>query len=145
VGLLVLHAAGTLWELHGERQESARLDEEVARVYGTIFPGQSPGPAPRRAIEARLEAVAGGGSQSGELMPLLAALAAARQNVPTARLEAVNFKPGSLQLRVSAPDAATLEQYSLALRAGGYQANVASGNQNPDGFQGMIDVTESGT
>jgi type II secretion system protein L len=145
LGLLVLHAAGTLWDLRSQRLESARLDAEISRVFGTIFPGQGPGPAPRRAIEARLQAVAGGAGQSGELMPLLAAVAAARQNVPAARLEAVTFKPGALQLKISAPDAATLEQYSQALRAGGYGANVASGSQKPSGFEGMIDVTETGT
>lgn len=145
LGLLLLHAAGTLWEVRRQSQESARLDDEISRVYGTIFPGQSPGPAPRRAIEARLQEVAGGAGQNGELMPLLAALSAARQNVPSARLESVSFKPGTLQLKVSAPDAATLEQYSQALRAGGYGANVASGSQSPAGFQGTIDVTETGT
>jgi general secretion pathway protein L len=145
LGLLLLHTAGTLWQLRQQNQESARLDAEISRVYGSIFPGQSPGPAPRRAIEARLQAVAGGGAQSGELMPMLAALAAARQNVPAARLESMNFRPGTLQLRLSAPDAATLEQYSQALKAGGYGANVSSGNQGPSGFEGVIDVTESGT
>lgn len=145
LGLLVLHTAGTLWELRRQNQESARLAEEISRVYGTIFPGQSPGPAPRRAIEARLQAVAGGGVQGGELMPMLAALAAARQNVPSARLESMNFRQGTLQLRVSAPDAATVEQYNQALKAGGYGANVASGGQSPAGFEGVIDVTEPGT
>jgi general secretion pathway protein L len=145
LGLLLLHTAGTLWELRRQNQESARLNDEISRVYGSIFPGQSPGPAPRRAIEARLQAVAGGGAQSGELMPMLAALAAARQNVPSARLESMNFRPGTLQLRVAAPDAATLEQYSQALKAGGYGANVSSGSQSPSGFEGVIDVTEAGT
>lgn len=145
LGLLVLHTAGTLWDLRRQNQESVRLTEEISRVYGSIFPGQSPGPAPRRAIEARLQAVAGGGAQSGELMPMLAAVAAARQNVPSARLESMNFRQGTLQLRISAPDATTLEQYSQALKAGGYGANVSSGSQGPAGFEGVIDVTESGT
>ena len=78
-------------------------------------------------------------------MPLLAALSAARQNVPVASLEGITFKPGELQLKLSAPDAATLEQFSQALRAGGYAAQVSSGRQHEGGFEGQIDMKESGT
>jgi general secretion pathway protein L len=140
-GLLVLHAGGTLWELRKSSQQAAVLDEEIARVYGTIFPGQSPGPGLRRALEGRLKAAAGAGSPRGELTSLLAALAAAHQNVPVARLDSMSFKPGALQLKLSAPDAATLEQFSQALRAGGYGASVVSGGQTEGGFEGQIDMT----
>ena len=145
VGLLLLHAAGSMWELRQLRATAATLDGEIERVYGAIFPGQRPGAAPRRALETRMRTVADGGSPAGELMPLLAALSAARQNVPVASLEAITYKPGELQLRLSAPDAATLEQFSQALRAGGYAAQVSSGRQHEGGFEGQIDMKESGT
>jgi general secretion pathway protein L len=143
--LLLLHVAATLWELRGTRQEARRLDAETSRVYGSIFPGQQPGRQLRRTLESRIRAVAGGGNTQGELMGLLAALAAARQNVPTAALDAMTYKPGLLQITLSAPDAATLEQFSQALRAGGFTANVASGNQTDRGFKGQIDMKVAGT
>jgi len=145
VGLLLLHAAGSLWELRQLRQTAAGLDAEVERVYGSIFPGQRPGPAPRRALETRMRAAASGGSPAGGMMPLLAALAAARQNVPVATLQSFTFRPGGLQLRLAAPDAATLEQFSQALRAGGYAAQVSSGRQHEGGFEGQIDMTAAGS
>lgn len=143
-GLLLLQMAASMLQLYQLNKTSAELQESVARVYGTLFPGQQPGASPRRIIDARLKAVAGGGSPQGELMPLLAAVAAARQNVPVTRLDALTFKPGALQLRLSAPDAATLEQFSQALRAGGMSAQVSSGTQREGGFEGQIDL-ESGT
>ncbi len=143
--LLLLHVAAGLWELHGARQEARRLDAEISRVYGSIFPGQQPGPQLRRTLEARIRSVAGGGNAQGEMMSLLAALAAARQNVPTATLDAMTYKPGLLQITLSAPDAATLEQFSQALRAGGFGATVASGNQTDLGFKGQIDMKVAGT
>jgi general secretion pathway protein L len=143
-GLMVLHVAGALWELRQVRKSSTELDASIARVYGTIFPGQQPGPAPRRAIDARLKAVSGGGAPQGELMPLLAALAAAHQNVPVAKLNTITYKPGTLQLKLSAPDAATLEQFSQALRAGGNGAQVTSGTQREGGFEGQIDLKAAG-
>lgn len=144
-GLVLLHAAGTLWQVRQERQATAVLDESINRAYAAIFPGQRPGPQPRRALEARMQAVAGGGSPRGELMPLLAALAAARQNVPVAELDALSYRPGALQLKLSAPDAATLEAFSQALRAGGYSAQVSSGGPREGGFEGQIDLTAAGT
>ncbi len=143
--LLLLHVGAGLWELHTTRQEARRLDAEINRVYGSIFPGQQPGRQLRRTLEARMRAVAGGGSTQGELMGLLAALAAARQNVPLATLDAMTYKPGQLQLTLSAPDASTLEQFSQALRAGGFGATVASGNQTERGFKGQIDMKVAGT
>lgn len=143
--LLLLHVAAGLWELRGARQEAQRLDDEISRVYGSIFPGQQPGRQLRRTLEARIRSAAGGGSTQGELMGLLAALAAARQNVPMATLDAMTYKPGQLQITLSAPDAATLEQFSQALRAGGFGATVASGNQTERGFKGQIDMKVAGT
>lgn len=143
--LLLLHVAAGLWDLYSTRQEARRLDAEINRVYGSIFPGQQPGRQVRRTLEARMRSVAGGGSAQGELMGLLAALAAARQNVPLATLDSMTYKPGQLQLTLSAPDASTLEQFSQALRAGGFGATVASGNQTERGFKGQIDMKVSGT
>lgn len=140
LALVLLHVGASLWELRQLRARAAVLDDEITRVYGSIFPGQQPGATPRRTLDARLRAVAGGGSSMGELMPLLAALSAARQNVPVAALQSMSFRPGALQLRLSAPDAATLEQFSQALRAGGYQAEVTSGRQLEGGFEGQIDM-----
>jgi general secretion pathway protein L len=141
LALLVVHVGGSLFQAHRQRAESARLDAEIERVYSSIFPGQKPGATPRRTLEARMRAVASGGSPQGGIMPLLAALAAARQNVPAANLESLTFKPGSLQLKLSAPDAATLEQFSQSLRAGGYSAQVTSGRQHDSGFEGQIDMS----
>jgi general secretion pathway protein L len=145
VGLLLLQAAASLWELRQSRRESARLDAEITRVYASIFPGQKPGRTPRRTLEDRMRAVAGTGSPKGELMPLLAAAAAAHDNVPVARLDSMTFKPGSLQLMLSAPDGATLEQFSQALRAGGYEAKVTNGSQTDSGFRGQVDLTAAGS
>jgi general secretion pathway protein L len=143
--LVLLHVSATLWDLRTARQEARALDTEISRVYGSIFPGQKPGPQLRRTLEARMKAAAGAGSAQGELMSLLAALAAARQNVPVATLDAMTFKPGLLQITVSAPEASALEQFSQALQAGGYGATVASGGPTERGFKGQIELKVAGT
>jgi general secretion pathway protein L len=143
-GLVLLHAAGSLWELRTLGKQSAELNESVERAYGAIFPGQKPGPAPRRVLDARMKAVTGAGSPKGELMSFLSALAAARQNVPVATLESMQYKPGTLQLKMSAPTSGELEQFSQALRSGGYGAQITDGAQGARGFEGRIAMTAEG-
>ena len=103
------------------------------------------GREPRRALERRLAAVAGSGGSQGEFMTLLAAVAAARQNVPLAQLESLNFKPGGLQLKLTAPDASALDQFNQALRAGGYQADLKSGSAKGSAYEGMVELSGAGS
>jgi general secretion pathway protein L len=143
--LLVLHAAGSWWQLRQLRAASREMEASIARMYGSIYPGQVPGSAPRRALEQRLAAVAGGAGNQGTLLPLLAAVANARQGVPVAELQSLTFKTGSLQLRMAAPDAAALQQFSEALRGGGYRAEVTGGNQRGGHYEGQVEVAPAGT
>jgi general secretion pathway protein L len=143
--LLVLHVAGSAWQLRQLRRTSIELDGAITQLYESIFPGQRAGPDPRRALEKRLAAVAGGGGAQGEFMNLLAAVAAAKQNVPVAHLESLTFKPGGLQLKVTAPDASTLDQFNQALRAGGYKAELKSGTARGAGYEGQVELSGTGS
>jgi general secretion pathway protein L len=145
LALLVLHAVATGWELHRLRAESARLDQPMASLFSSVFPGQQPGPDPRRQFQKRLTEIAGGPGQQGEMLPLLAAIAAAGQNVPIAKLESLTFKPGSMQLRLSAPDAQALELFSQAVRAGGYEVEIISGQIQGDHYSGQLQVKARGS
>lgn len=138
--LLVVHLAASWLELHRLRGESARVNQSIAQLYGRIFPGERPGAQPRRQLEQRLAQAAGAGIQQGELLPLLAALAAASQNVPIAKLESLSFKTGSMQLRLRTPDAEALELFSQALRAGGYGVETLSGTPQGDHYSGQLEV-----
>jgi type II secretion system protein L len=145
LALLVLHLGGSWWQLHGLNAQAGELDRSMASLFDTVFPGQQAAGDPRRKFELRLSEIAGGVAENGQLLPMLAAIAAAQQNVPVARLESVSFKSGSMQLRVGAPDASTLEQFSQALRAGGYDVEVLSGQAQGDGFSGQISVKVRGS
>ena len=83
---------------------------------------------------------AGDANQPGELMHVLAALSAARQNVPVVQLESLSFHRGSAQMKLGAPDAATLAQFGKALQAGGYAAQVTSGAARGTGYEGQIEA-----
>jgi type II secretion system protein L len=138
--LLLVHLTASWLELHRLRGESAKLNQSIAKIYSTVFPGQRPGAEPRRQFEQRLAQIGGAGVQQGELLPLLAALAAAEQNVPIAKLESFSFKTGSMQLRLHTPDAEALELFSQALRAGGYGVEILSGQPQGDHYAGQLEI-----
>ena len=52
--LLVVHVAGSFWELQKLRRTSTELEGAIAQLYGSIFPGQPVDREPRRALEKRL-------------------------------------------------------------------------------------------
>ncbi len=144
-GLLALHLVASGWKLHYLRAESARVEAKMADLFTRTFPGQQSGPDPHGQFQRRLAEIEGGGSQRGELLSMLAALAAAQQNVPVAKLESVSFKTGSMQLRVGAPNASTLEQYSQALRSGGYLVEILSGQSQGENYSGQLTVKAQGS
>ncbi|MEO6078805.1 MAG: type II secretion system protein GspL [Steroidobacteraceae bacterium] len=143
--LLLLHGAGSFWELHQLRAAADKARQDMAKLFEAIYPGQSPGAQPRRALQKRLESLSGDANRPGELLHLLAAVAAAKQNVPIALLQSATFEPGSLKLKLGTPDAATLEQFSQALRASGYKAQVTSGSVRGGNYEGLVEVKSSGS
>ncbi len=142
--LLLLYGGGQLWNLRKLGQQEQQLDAALASTAAGVLPGQSFGPDIKAQLERRLSQMADGGGQQGEWMSLLAALAAARENVPVTTIESLSFKRGSLDLKVSGPDAASLEQLSQALRASGYRAQVAAGTAQGNQFRGQIEVRGGG-
>jgi general secretion pathway protein L len=143
--LLLLHVAGSAWQLFQLKRSEAALDESIEQAAAIALPGEPLGGNLRRRVEQRLGAMAGGGGAHGDLLHLLAAVAAAHDNVPVTTIGSINFKPGEMEMRVSGPDAASLEQLNQALRAGGYQAEVTSGSTSGATFEGRILMRSQGS
>ncbi|MEY2854719.1 MAG: hypothetical protein RL030_1851, partial [Pseudomonadota bacterium] len=143
--LLVLHVASLLWELRQLRRSQAGLDQSIEQAAAIALPGEPLGGNLRRRVEERAGVVASGGGQQGDFLHLLAAIAAAHDNVPVTKIGALSFKPGELEMKVSGPDAASLEMLNQALRAGGYQAEVASGSTSGAAFEGRILMRTQGS
>ena len=57
-----------------------------------------------------------------------------------ARLEALNFHDGALQLKVRAADAQSLDRINRTLRAAGWQADLVSGAAAGDAYEGNIQL-----
>ncbi|MEO8314566.1 MAG: type II secretion system protein GspL [Pseudomonadota bacterium] len=143
--LVLLYGSGSFWQLHQLRKASAQSAQDIARLYDALYPGQPPGREPRRNLEKRLASLSGAASQQGELLHLLAAVAAAKQNVPVALLQSAVFESGSLKMKLRAPDASTLEQFNQALRQSGYKAEVVASSVRDGNYEGQVELKSTGS
>ena len=140
--LIVLHVVGKAAELEVLKRREHQVDESIRAAFHSAMPGEVSAQDARRRMEQRLVAARGAG---GGLLPALQALAQARANAPGTSVQALNFHSGTLDLKLSAPDAASLDRLSQSLRSIGWQADLTGGSNAASGYVGSIQLRASGT
>jgi general secretion pathway protein L len=136
-GLIVLHAAGSATELMSLKKAERRLDASITETFRQAMHEQNATDA-RHRMEQRL--VGAGDGADGGLLPTLQALAQFRGAARDTTIQALSFREGALELRVSAPSADTLDHLSETLRNNGWQANLTSGTPGKSGYEGRIEI-----
>ncbi|MDN5864282.1 MAG: type II secretion system protein GspL [Gammaproteobacteria bacterium] len=118
-------------------QFDARLDRQVRQLYSQLFPNQEwyGNSTTRRLIRARLSNADGG--HENDLLSLLAVLAsAAPDNV---NIESLSYQAGSLQIRLHAPDVASLDAIRSAISTKSrVPVKIRSVNQTSEGVNGAL-------
>jgi general secretion pathway protein L len=143
LGCLVgLHVAGKAAELQLLKKREHQVDSSIRDTYRSAMHGEPGYADARRRMEQRLTVARGAG---GGLLPALQAIAQARDAVPGTSVQAVNFHNGSLEMKLSAPDAASLDRLSQSLRSGGWQADLTGGNNVASGYEGRMLVRAPGS
>jgi general secretion pathway protein L len=140
--LLVLHVGGRYFELSRLQKDEATLDAGIQEAFRAAMPGQQNATNARRRVEIRLAEVKSGGG--GTLLPVLSAIANARAAAPTATIEVITFREGTVDLRITAPDAASLDAIGQQLRAANWQADILGGSANGDGYRGRLQIRKAG-
>ena len=141
--LLCLHVGARYVELIRLRKTEAALDSSIQDAFRAAMPDQHNPMNARRRVEARLTQLHGGGG-GGALLPALAALANARSAAPAATIEGINFRDGTLELRINAPDAASLDAIGQQMRAANWQAEIQGGSANGDSYRGRMQIRKAG-
>lgn len=145
VALFGLHVAGRAWELSRLTRAERELDAAIGQVFRTAMPGDTAQIGDmRRRMEQRLLAVRHAGAR-GTLLPALSAVAQARGATGDARLETLSYSGGALDLKVSAPDAASVDRLNQHLRAAGWRSELTAGNAAPNGYVGRIQIRAAGS
>jgi general secretion pathway protein L len=140
--LVLLHIGARWFELSRLEKNENALDSSIEDAFRAAMPGQQNATNARRRVEQRLAEVRSGGG--GTLLPALSALATARSAAPAASVEGITFRDGTLQLRISAPDAASLDAIGQQLRAARWQADILGGSANGDAYRGSMQIRKAG-
>jgi type II secretion system protein L len=141
--LIALHIAGKAVELSLLKRNEHKLDVSIRETFQTAMPGEPSTPDPRKTMEQRLAAARSGGSNG--LLPALEAFVQARSAAPGSLLQALSYRTGSVDLKISAPDASSLDRIGQALRNNGWQADLTSGNNVASGYEGRLQIHSSGS
>jgi type II secretion system protein L len=141
--LLCLHLGSRFVELNRLRKVEATLDAGIQEAFRAAMPGQQNATNARRRVEIRLAEIQGGGAR-GMLLPVLVAIANARGTVPSAKIEGITFREGTVDLRIDAPDAASLDAIGQQLRAASWEAKIMGGSASGDTYRGRLQIRKAG-
>jgi general secretion pathway protein L len=143
--LLCLHLGARGFELNRLRKTEAALDASIQDAFRAAMPGQQNATNARRRVAQRLDALRSGGG-GGALLPALSAIANARSAVPDARIEGINFREGTIDLRMIAPSAASFDALGQQLRSATWEADIkeigASGSG--ESYRGRLQIRKAG-
>ena len=141
--LLGLHIAGKAAELTLLKRNEHKLDVSIREAFQTALPGEASTPDARKLMEQRLGAARSGGANG--LLPALEAFVQARSAAPGTTVQALSFRSGSVDLKIAAPDASSLDRIGQALRSNGWQADLTSGTNVATGYEGRLQIHSSGS
>jgi general secretion pathway protein L len=142
-GLIALHIAGRGVELMALKKTEKELDRSIEETFRSAMPGEQNAIDARRRMEQRLLGMQGGGG--GALLDALDALAQAQRSAPGTVVQALSFREGAVDLKLTAPNADSLDRISQQLRAVGWQADLTSGNATGSGYEGRIQIKPRGS
>ncbi|MFO7276418.1 MAG: type II secretion system protein GspL [Pseudomonadota bacterium] len=143
VCLIGLHLAGKAAELAILKRTERQLDASLTEAIAAVMPGEPVTPDIRRRMEQQLLAARESEHARG-LLAVLGALAQARQGVPGSVVKALSYREGTLEARITAPDADALERISQQLRTNGWQADLTSGTVVDGGYEGRVRIQGGG-
>jgi general secretion pathway protein L len=139
IGLVGLHVAGKAAQLTLLKRNEHKLDDSISQVFHSALPTEIASRDPRHQMETRLADVRAA-SSAGGLLSALEALAQAHSSAPGTSVQALNFHEGGLQVKISAPDASTLDRVAQSLQSNGWQANLTSGNVVKSGYDANMEM-----
>ena len=136
-----LHVVGKAAELQLLKRHERQVDASIRDTFRSSMHTEASATEARRLMERRL---AGGRGASEGLLPALQALAQARDSAPGTSIQSLNFHTGSLEMKLSAPDATSLDKLSQSLRSNGWHADLTGGANSGSVYEGRIQMHAGG-
>jgi general secretion pathway protein L len=127
-------------------QDESALRAQFNAEYHSIRPDDTREIVDPVAIVNSLRRSLGASTSPQVFLPSLRELGAAMAANSSAKIEAISYRAGVIDLRLIAPDVATLDNIQKAVTASGrFQASIQSTDQVADKINGRIQIRESGS
>jgi general secretion pathway protein L len=139
--LIGLHVVGKAAELQFLKRHERQIDASIRDTFRSSMHSEASASEARRLMERRLAGARGAGEG---LLPALQALAQARDTAPGTSVQSLNFHAGSLEMKLLAPDASSLDRLSQSLRSSGWHADLTGGSNSGSAYEGRIQMRSGG-
>ena len=124
--------------------EKAALESQFLSEYRQMRPADTREIVDPKSLVDSLKRSLGASSGPQVFLPSLRELGTAMAANTEARLEAISYRAGVLDLRVTAPDVPTLDRIQTAISASGrFTATIQSTDQVADKINGRIQIRET--
>lgn len=135
--------AAELFNLRGVEQE---LDASIEQIFREAMPNVQRIVNPRAQMEQRLAAIGGPAmSTDAPFLEAIEVVSGALVSAPEARIEAMSFRNGVMELKLSVPGVDTLDRIQRQIvAAGGFDSDILSANPRGDRYEGRLQVSVSG-
>jgi general secretion pathway protein L len=143
-GLLVIHVAAQALQLGHAKHDTAALDTEIAQVFSTAMPAEHM-QEPRRQMQTRLDRIRHSGPGPQYFLRTLQVLSGAITATPKTTIDAMSYREGSLDMKVTAPSLAALSQLSQLVGKQGLTAEIQSSTPVGSGVEAHLQVRPQGT
>lgn len=148
--LLLALVSSKILEIRSLNSEAERLDAAIEQAFRYTFPDVKEIRDARGMLESKLRAMGRNPDQSGgnlflsTLKTMSAAVSGSTQS--KAKLQAINYRSGIMELRVLAPDVDTLDKIQKEISSSGnLQAEIQSANPEGEMVLGRLQIKGPGS
>jgi general secretion pathway protein L len=146
LALVVVTIGRQVAELYSLRAQERALDASIEQIFKDAMPGVQRIVNPRAQMEQRLAAIGGPAlSTDAPFLEAIEVVSAALNGAPEAEIEAMSFRNGIMELKLSVPGVDTLDKIQRQIvTAGRFDSDILSANPRGDRYEGRLQVSVSG-
>jgi general secretion pathway protein L len=145
VGLVLIGFGAKVVDYYRLSAEQDALHAQFTETYRKIRPGDTGEITNPMGIVEQLKRTLGEPVSTGVFLPSLQQLSLALQQNESVEIEAISYRAGLIDVRLTAPDVATLDNIQkLVSTSGRFTASIQSTDQVGDKVSSRIQIRESG-
>jgi general secretion pathway protein L len=141
--LLLVHLTAQALQIHKANHESTLLDGQMSQIFSIAMPGDKM-VDPRRQMQAQLDRIRKSGAGPQYFLHTLQVLAAALATSPKARIESMSYRERSLDVKLTAPDLASLTTISQFVGKQGLTGEIQSSTPSAAGITANMQFRNPG-